>query len=1555
MEGTNFKNGVLVTEVDLDRSEAAKGSQILRTRYDLASRGVVSGGSITVNALNTDRVDIAAFSGYTPRGDYVSATAATNNVPLSSSVAGTRNYVLAIYTEILTGSKPHESNGLTYSTHINASYRIVVLTEAEYNNPSEISPSDNNLANNAVDRALLLGIVTATGGSLTAANIEGPIPFNNLLYTNPVDIPSMAGVNIQFVDVLTETGTGTLEYQYTLSGYQLRWASPGNVAGAWVNWTVDGEKTVTDASGRYISVYMAISQMSTTGTFPFVELIEIVDLYKQDVPRNTAEDWLHRKLRGTGIVSEKNPHGSSLNDLSGESLFLLDEHQDVMHCNGVWKGSTSTVLLPYVIPSSPYDTLGINVPATGDLYYINGKKLTDLDASSFAFTPATAGVVSSMWEVYATDEGGADVNKKMEYPPARLLRGTWIVNSSDNYPAGSYLLKVVVSGTSPLSFFFSWDGGPSVLIKEGSADQVIRLYSANGYQYIDIWVRTASSGITDAYLPSSPGTYQDSITVYDSPSWNDNLLLGNIPYWYDAVTLQTFVGYAPYSVARSVVDRRVFGNICADNISDSFLQDYIYHANDELSASGVLLERDSKGYHSFSYVNTTGFSVSVKGGSSYCRGKRLSSEDTVLTLLANKEFMTYVEAGTGSLQYLNITDDFAGSRLEALRYLVGDGSFRPNVSSDYTATAVYAGQGSPERGVPLHIFTTDSSSLDVTATIELVRNVNEVSDIWSVGSSFKTAFTSLEAAFLYANLYDGSCVEIKVLGDVVVKEEITQPSHVTVSGTSADASVSFANYGTWTPSNYVWRLSSGSIVKDLSISSTVSNVEYIFGINTKVSIQNCVISCTYDTFVFNGASVATVDSVRFVNNTVEAQGLVNPNTFSPSKADYWVVSGNTFYTSNTGFTVQYAGLVAGPFSNSTISNNTFFVEGKGSFVGGAISLYTSSNVSITGNTIEIDESSGSVEEPAIILKETTSVNISGNVVSRYSSSTTRAAIGVYAYDTSDITDLSITGNTFRGLHTGVLFEYDAALYNVSISSNNFREMYGSMVNVAAITCSGVSISNNTASDFRYSSSSLSSYPYIAGIRVAVGGVGSSVDGLVISGNNLSDFQSSDVSLGGILINCSSQCNTRSITINSNVFDSFEYTSSSKLPLYGISAAINGVNIYNVDISKNIFSGFFSTNYHVTMMNLLSNPSSGTKSTFTVEGNSIGYTIFNDTGADSVQSYGISLAGNSSAGKAVVQGNTINVKSSYVDTSSASYKPVALKLSGFLEFLLADNVIDYLDSGSYYALSGGGIVIEEALATGEIRGNSIKAHQWGITLNECNGVRVLSNKIQSSTSGIFASFNTGFVEVCDNDVALIPRADYPSAGLNNVPNGAWCIGVFSRGGFNISRNHTSTTDTVERIGGNLPTATYKAYHIIAEIGDSVSASVGRMYVVDNNYLDMVSQGTNSGNYSMSGIYFTVGAYYNSARTHAISVQGNTIVGGNYVGGSLPVLYNSANEPTVIYFADLPLPSAGTARYVISNNITHQTEVIGSSHVAVVSDYSSIFSLGTNTDAVLVAPW
>lgn len=1556
MEGTNFKNGVLVTEVDLDRSESAKGSQILRTRYDLSSRGVVSGGTVTVNAINTDRIDIAAFSGYTPRGDYVSATTSNNNVPLSSSVAGVKNYVLAVYTEVLTGSKPHESNGLTYSANINASYRIVVLTEAEYTNPSVLAPSDNNLANNASDRSLLLGIVTATGGALTAANIEGPIPFNNLLYTNPVDIPSMAGVSILYVDVLTSTGTGTLEYQYTASGYQLRWTSPGSTAGAWVNWTVDAEKIVTDGSGRYITVYMATSQMSLTGSFPFVESIEIVDLYNQEIPRNTAEDWLHRKLRGTGIVSEKNPHGSSLNDLSGESLFLLDEHQDVMHCNGIWKGSTSTVLLPYVIPSSPYDTLGINVPAAGDLYYINGIKLTELDTSSYAFTPATAGTASSMWEVYATDEGGSGINKKLEYPPARTLKGTWVVNMSDSYPAGSYNLKVTVSGTTTHTFLFSWDGGPSVYVQEGSPDQVIRLYALNGYRYIDLWVRTASSGTTDAHLPASPGTYQDTVTVYDSPSWVDNLLLGSIPYWYDAITLQTFVGYAPYSVSRSVVDLRQFGNICSDNMSDSFLQDYIYHANDELSHSGVLLERDSKGYHSFSYDYTTSLTITLRGGHSYCRGKRLLSRDTVFTLAGNKEYMVYVEADTGDIHYLNITDDFSSSRLGALRYLVGDGSYRQNVSPEYFATSTYAGQGSPERGVPLHVLVTGTSAVDVPATISLMRNVNEVSNPWSVGSSYKTAFTSLEAAILYASLDTSASVEIKVLGDVVLKEQITQPSHVTVSGVSKDASVTFAGYGTWTPSSYVWGLSDGSIVKDLSISSSVGNVEYIFGINTDIVIQNCSIVSTYDTFVFHDGSISSVNNVKFINNIVQAQGLVDSSTFSPAIAKYWVISGNTFSNSSTGFTVQYAGLVAGSFSYSSIADNIFYVNGKGGYIGSAISLYSTSNVSITGNVIEIDASSGSVIEPGIILKGTTSISITGNSIRRAASSTTRAAAGIYVYDPATISGLNVTGNAFKGLVTGLKTDTGSVLYDLIVSSNSFDEMYSSMVDITAESCLAASISNNTAQYFRYSSATLSSYSYVLGIRIVLTGTSPYLKGLNISGNSMSDFLSSGDPMWGIYLNCNNQCSTNSIKITDNIFDSFDYNSSTKFALTGITAIVQGVSVYNVDISRNSFSGFSSTNYNVVMMNLQTTPSSSSsESIYTVKGNSIGYTVFNDTGTESIRSVGILLEGNAVSGKAHVSGNVIKVKSEYIDTSSASYKPIGLSLSGFSEFLIADNIIEYTDAGSYYMYAGTGIVVEEATATGEIIGNSVKAHQWGISINEASGVRILSNTVRSGLSGIFSSYATGFIEVFDNKVYLIPRENFPTAGLNNVPNGAWCIGVISRGGFNISRNYTATTDTVERIGSNLPSAAYKAYHIYAEVGDTLSGIDSIMCRVDNNYLDTSSQGVNSGLYSLSGLYIDTGIYYNSAFPHSVSVQGNTVMRcKDVVSASLPILYNSANEPTAIYFADLPNTSGGTARYIIGNNIT-QSLSVNPAHVAVSTDFSSIFTLGTNADASLVSPW
>ena len=69
MQRSTYPDGILVDTTVLAFTELSKASEILIARTNWTSRGIYSGGVITVGAAANTRVDIAAFSGFAPTGE----------------------------------------------------------------------------------------------------------------------------------------------------------------------------------------------------------------------------------------------------------------------------------------------------------------------------------------------------------------------------------------------------------------------------------------------------------------------------------------------------------------------------------------------------------------------------------------------------------------------------------------------------------------------------------------------------------------------------------------------------------------------------------------------------------------------------------------------------------------------------------------------------------------------------------------------------------------------------------------------------------------------------------------------------------------------------------------------------------------------------------------------------------------------------------------------------------------------------------------------------------------------------------------------------------------------------------------------------------------------------------------------------------------------------------------------------------------------------------------------------------------------------------------------
>jgi len=1065
MRGSTYPDGVVVDHVALRRTEVTKAEEILRNRVDWTSRGIFTGGEITVNTSGSApylNIDVKQLSGYAPNGEYIETTSDYYNIALSDYTSGVVNRVCAVYTEDEDYYQPHESDNERYPTRAQAAWRIRVFTDAEFN---ALPATDDNLANDAQDRCLLIGKVTAQGAttSLTQSNIEGPTTFNNILYSTPSTLIQITGVTVLEVSPNTPVGDGSLEYDKPGAPHDFEWTT-SNGTGPTVSITSDGIYNFTDGAGEYIRCLVTLSLLPTSG-LPITETITVTNLYYQAVPRLTAADLLHRNLRGTGVVSPTNPHGLSVEDIAGESLPYLEQHQDVMHCNGIWKGSSSNIFQATInTGSTGGDTLNIQDPSSGDLFYINGKQFDSILNNQIYFDPGSwdanwgNSTSTGLLEVYVDDESNVFAKRKMSYPPGtRNVQGTWIVDCSKDYPAASGLiLKYEVSGGN---YIFTWDGGkPLSIASSDLISQVIRLYAKNGIDWIDLWVNgNDTPTAADDTLPSGAGPYQDNIDVLASPDRDQNMQIASLSLWYDSVSPKRKLGYAPYTGLRRTIDKRSWGTLCVENMADSALQEMIYSPNNEYLSSGIVFNRNGFA-NEFELYNIAALAADIRGGAYYCRGKRIETTGaTSLGFADNATNLVYVDF-EGNFDVLDVTNDFSGSVVSALKYVVGASALTPRVDDETHFSVASTGEEDqtdpPERGVALWLV--DASGGAVTDTVDISKNINNVEVEWSVGnrrsssilSTFAATFDSLESAFLYAELaqqyphFAGS-IEVILVAESNISRRIVQPTYVNVRGTaghdaSPEGSTVYINYGS---ADGAWALSERNVLENLCIHSQ-SGAGAALRVANGIEIRGCKYThanptqyfMTLDDSSWVGVSKienVTIRNCEFILNraTIFANAISLANGYQNFQ-----IAGNHFRSTDDVSVLRLEYCQA-----PIVSENRFLCSGGTGFVN-PVFLKDTDYAKVFENHVELGDSTGDVEVGFEIRTVLNSV-FKGNSIKRVDGSTSidGTAFRVYNSDYCNIGE-----NTVKDLGEGVIFPSNLGRYWV-LNNNDLKVFKGGII------------------------------------------------------------------------------------------------------------------------------------------------------------------------------------------------------------------------------------------------------------------------------------------------------------------------------------------------------------------------------------------------------------------------------------------------------------------------------------------------------------------------------
>ncbi len=1231
MEGSIFPNGVLIDQVALKRVEDTKSAQIMKNRTSLSSGGVISGGVVSVNPINTDRVDVAAFTGFTPRGDYIVSTVNTSNVSLSDYVAGVINVICAVYTEDKTYNQPHESDGNTYPTYSKASYRIRVFSETDFENPLVIPPSDDNLDNDALDRCLILAKVEAEGVGVTLTNIELPTNYNSILYANPNQLVSIVGVTILSVDPSVDPGQAEVEFDNTASpDLKIKWKAPGSTYPAsYTTFTSDSLLTLTDGSGKWVKIQAIVSQLPTVSGV-YNENFEIVNLYYQSIPRLSAEDYLHRNKVGTGIITEHNAHGLSLDDLAGETISLLDEHQDVEHCNGIWRESNPSVFDVVINTIAPNgDTLLIQTPTVSDLYYVNGKKSNTASPGSFYFTPAnfSSGFLgptnsdgAKLYDLYVDDESILTVKLRAEYPypsgsGARTITGTWIVDSSEEHPSGSFVLECEVAA---FSLRFTWNSGVPVFISKTSPPsdpegQIIRLYSSDNINWIDLYVNRTGASLPDAILPTVSGVYTDTITVYDRPDMTQNLHLRAIVYWWNSVrgTLGWNTDISdPSGGVRHTIDKKVFGTLCTGNINDNALEDLEYGHIKDLHKSGILFNKE--GGKEFK-LSSTGLTATILGGNYYCRGRKLSKETTAIALPASSQLLIYVDY-LGNLQYLEIGTEFS-SYQKAISYLVGSTFVGdPLLDSDYVNDKSWF----VEKGVPLWYVVTDLTN--ITLSLDVSRNVSNNVYEWSVGgrrgsfedTSTLAAFDNLEAAFSWSsalNLQYGADDNNRLfvlVGDssVISGRPISQSAYSTVVGSDL-ARVALAGSGI---TEGMWVLGTNCEVRDVKISASSLDSSVVFRLDTGCRIIGCDFSGSMNSNYFCGprSNSYYVSNIVIDGNILDEGNACLITNSSHSSNSNWAVKNN--YVKQTIDASSSRSIIALNGTNHTISNNILHTY---SVAASTINCFSSSGLigsNVTDNYFYLGREATACNNYGIYLSGTCEdLRINCNYFSVKDLVTAGKEIGIRAFNLNKV---EIKNNFFNILFRAITMSgkinyldicgnYIYGGYNnktgADIEFGSFSSAYGSgVITVVSEVLQPLSdsfydinIVNNKIQGYSYTTTGgiinfyvlYTTIPFVSGSNLNISN--NSIDSIICKSVNGSTYAiSANVSAGPISAN-----------ISNNSITNFVVEGSTNSSIYGILAAGGSddslVNILNniVSITAPVSAPISASSYGISSSNL----------------------------------------------------------------------------------------------------------------------------------------------------------------------------------------------------------------------------------------------------------------------------------------------------------------------------------------------------------------------------------
>lgn len=307
MDRSIYNDGQLVDQRQLRRTEDTLTYHLLRRFQDGMQGGVITGLTLTTNVSMTDRFDVAVGMGYARDGELIEVLNPILAQPLSAPAQD--NLVVLFYDEVETDRRPHETNGTALASAAYRSYRIEVLSEADFD---ALPDTDDSVSNSSKGTALIIGIIPIAAqlsGGLDDSQFILPTPLGRIL---TIDQPTnVSGVTIVGIDVDTQVSSPTslAVLDWTFSGTTLAYTEPGQSAGTPVTINGDGQFTLASGgSGRTVTIDVVQNLLPTADAS---DSLTVAETYPDpsEYPTNASGlDGYHRDFRGTPPTTE-NPHG----------------------------------------------------------------------------------------------------------------------------------------------------------------------------------------------------------------------------------------------------------------------------------------------------------------------------------------------------------------------------------------------------------------------------------------------------------------------------------------------------------------------------------------------------------------------------------------------------------------------------------------------------------------------------------------------------------------------------------------------------------------------------------------------------------------------------------------------------------------------------------------------------------------------------------------------------------------------------------------------------------------------------------------------------------------------------------------------------------------------------------------------------------------------------------------------------------------------------------------------------------------------------------------------